>query len=145
MTNEETLCTFMDPAPRRGHPNNWWWLQTELGPGWDTWKPREIWTLDILREVEEKLDDRQWTRYEDLLCFNHPQGCNTRRKIHADVRQKLDALATAIGMPLLRWNGMKWLVDEKAVTGCFCGDVIPGACRGFGPEHEERMKDFLCR
>jgi hypothetical protein len=80
-----------------------------------------------------------------LLCFNHPQGCNTRRKIHADVRQKLDALATAIGMPLLRWNGMKWLVDEKAVTGCFCGDVIPGACRGFGPEHEERMKDFLCR
>ena len=145
MTIEETLCTFMDPAPQKGQQNQWWYLCDELGPGWDSWLPRECWDLDILWEIEEKLNDLQWRRYEDLFCFNHPWGCDTRRKLHAKVREKMDALATAISLPVLTWTGKEWVMDAHPTVGCFCGAVIPGACRGFGPDHDDRMKDFLQR
>jgi hypothetical protein len=104
-TLDEQLCAFMEPKPAREeygvHSYQFWTPRTMLGhpDQFDDWYPIRL-TFQLLWEIEDKLTDRQWTNYEDLLCFNHPQGCNTRRKIHARVDDKKKALAQAIGMPV---------------------------------------------
>ena len=101
MSNEETIiCTFMDPAPVRGQDNKWWWLCDELGPGWGGWKPRETWTLDILREVEGRLTDEQWAEYRGWFMVEHQMdGAKSpfgTYLLHATVEQKIKALAAVI-------------------------------------------------
>ena len=132
MTDEQIICTFMDPDPQRGFANDWWWLAEELGPGWDTWQTRENWPPEILQRVIDKLDPQQREQYD--------------RKYFSNITQQIEALARSIILqPILTWTGSEWLVDENPPKSCFCCAVIPGACRGFGPHHDINLLDFTCR
>ena len=64
MTDEELICSLMEPKPAHwAEPGTAteWWVRTELG-----WMPYPL-TLDALREVEERLTDEQWQRYAVTL------------------------------------------------------------------------------
>lgn len=108
MTNQEIICTFMEPRPSAGFATDtasiggWWRRYAGVGrsrPDWQSkpfngpWLPHVL-TLVELWEVEERLTDEQWEAYSLVLV---PSGDRfVRDRIHATPEQKINALAAIL-------------------------------------------------
>ena len=115
MTDGEVICAWMEPKPdtynaatamaaaKSGKDNPIWWVTD--GRTW-TLRPREL-DLDALWEVQDRLTDEQWERYEcEMLAQWTPEAIGltmhgeVRHYLHATAEQKIRALA-AILRPLV--------------------------------------------
>lgn len=114
MTNEEILCTFMEPKPTT-LPRDWaesvvawpdWWEEED-----GEWQPvfnfcQEFEKLGLLWEIEEQLTEQHRWEYFDalLVSLNHARfscGPDMWPLIHATSEQKIDALSIVLG-PLVQ-------------------------------------------
>jgi hypothetical protein len=103
MSDEETICSWMEPKPYDfTNDVNWWACRVTCGIYIFT--PRQL-DLDALHEVEGKLNWRQWRDYEMSLGeviersidpTMRPAGANVKDFIHATVQQKITALAAVL-------------------------------------------------
>ena len=98
----EAVAKFMEPAPERHTRSRdssggfWRWIGVDKGDRWEV--DRHGWTLDRLREIEERLTQMQAAEYDHLLYIGM---CRDREKLlwtwHADASRKTLALAAVIG------------------------------------------------
>ena len=104
LTDAEVISTFMEPLPERhtrsrDSEGGWWrWIGIGQGSHWEV-PVVGCFTLDRLREVEGRITELQWTKYEyelaDASIRRH--GCAlTQFFIHASADQKKQALAAVI-------------------------------------------------
>lgn len=85
MTDEEIICTFMEPLRDKWALPKWWhWAGGKR-------KLRDL-GLDALREVQARLTDEQWATYESQ--FN--SASTWRQLLHASTEQKIKALAAVL-------------------------------------------------
>lgn len=98
MSNEETICAFMEPKPRHKPVGcmkqyHWWIYRAMTHP---YWFPVPL-TLDRLHEVEERLTDEQWSNYANALVDTfHQRFPRFAEVIHATAAQKITALAAVL-------------------------------------------------
>lgn len=110
MSDEEVICSFMEPRPT-DPPENALEMQICGSPvlskgGFWVWiccyedgdVPKAIpisLTLDALHEVEARLTKEQWEQYASLMM--DPAGIqHTRFLLHASGEQKIKALAAVL-------------------------------------------------
>ena len=109
LTDEEVLCEFMEPknglpdlADFRGDfsPGGWW--ITDWHPlRKNKWLPRRQITLNECHEIEGRLTEDQWRKYETALSPMPVKlirlfGSITLSFIHADAQTKIKALAEVL-------------------------------------------------
>jgi hypothetical protein len=99
VSNEEIICTWMEPKPTmseamaEGWAFRWW--------GRDR-KPCRQLDLDALREVQERLTDEQWADYEDGILNQWSATADRYREstakfcLHATPEQKIAALGSVL-------------------------------------------------
>ncbi len=75
----------------------WWrWIGVGSGDHWEAQEYGDCYGLDRLREVEDRLTDKQWESYQYLLVQETHKGHTVRDLIHLDAKQKLTALVTVL-------------------------------------------------
>lgn len=111
------ICEWMQEKPKDGHGprvetpemvGHWWYYNYSTRPViatephgrrefvW-TWHANESLTLDDLHQVEERLSDKQWDRYDRLLGRISRSGLTPHfGYIHASAEQKSIALAAVL-------------------------------------------------
>jgi hypothetical protein len=111
LTDEEVLATFMEPKPTFSDDpgivseDGWWWMGT------GGWEPLSD-SLDDCHNVEARLTDTQWAKYERQFfrgCQVVTETCercgkktirrrpiSMRRILHADAPTKIAALAQVL-------------------------------------------------
>ncbi len=107
MTDEEIICTFMEPRPNPNNPaSRWWRYISKTGGGWRIEGPAKL-DLDALREVQAGLTEEQWRVYESRLVggvwdqmgnpYQQQNQYRLNMKIaHATAEQKTAALAAVL-------------------------------------------------
>lgn len=94
MTDAEVICAWMEPRPgsaAEAYNSRWW-----NGSPWTELRPFNL-TLDALREVESRLSEAQWDRYEALaLKWRYEYSSSYRAALHASAEQKIKALAAVL-------------------------------------------------
>lgn len=119
LMDAEVVCEFMEPRRIEGR---WWthgkhvaevgpevWHRNACGPlrttiTTDCMVPRhDLLTLDALHEVEARLSDGQWEKYNELMLGFSPQRIHPRFDhsdakglLHATAEQKVRALAATL-------------------------------------------------
>jgi hypothetical protein len=103
LSDEEVLATFMETKPNGGgrRGSHWWWYRSGLNSG-AGWRPRSL-DLDALHEVEARLTDEQWDKYQrglSVYCGSELRAgdvrASIRQMIHALPVQKIRALAAVL-------------------------------------------------
>lgn len=95
MTDDETICNFMEPNAEALATDDLHWhgIVSKPGGGWRISGPRTL-DLDALWEVEELLTDEQWDAYQQLML---PIRTGRRyRSGHATAEQKIKAIAKVL-------------------------------------------------
>ncbi len=105
MSDEEVICTFMEPRPERGQtfpiegplPHPLWWSHMDRE---GNWHPASLGSLDALHKVQAGLTDEQWRRYDDEMLLTLPRDSFEweirKAYIHADVPAKIKTLAAVL-------------------------------------------------
>lgn len=102
-SDEETICEWMQPKPvrvwsRDSGGREWWSAVWSSETGWQ-FHPILL-TLDALWEVEERLTEEQWRKYESMSVGWWSDGpkiiSGFRAAVHATTEQKIAALAQVI-------------------------------------------------
>jgi hypothetical protein len=95
LTDEEVICTRMDPGREEGE----WWVEKNFAPCFGnshTICPQAL-TLDRLHEVEKQLTEEQWWAYElELSRVVRHMGSTALGFIHASAAQKIKAQAIVL-------------------------------------------------
>jgi hypothetical protein len=97
MTDEEIICTWMEPKPKGGigYENRWWTVPNN--PGMRV-SPVYL-TLNILHKVEARLTDEQAWRYDEALAEgmkSQPERGSSIFVWHADAPTRIKALAQVL-------------------------------------------------
>lgn len=104
MSNEELICTFMEPnppAPEQAYqqsPIGWWVCRFSVMGQRLIWLTGDkVYSLDGLHEVEAKLSAEQQGRYLDVLVPDAMAKVGwIWRSVHASAEQKIQALAEVL-------------------------------------------------
>lgn len=104
MTPAEIICQFMEPKPSMppwkllGRSALGWWVASSDEDD-AFWLPRQL-DLGLLWEVEDRLTDEQWWKYESTLAGSgaavRPLLEMVKAHIHATPAQKMAALAKVL-------------------------------------------------
>jgi hypothetical protein len=101
MTNEEIICTFMEPRPECApidicDESEWWVAGQDKETLVLVWRPASL-TLDRLREVEARLSEDRWREYARYMDSITGDGLDrVQDLLHASAEQKIEFLAEVL-------------------------------------------------
>ncbi len=110
LSDAEVICTWMEPKPSLNggpvsdchkSPREWWAAAPREGRERSVlysrkWAPCRL-TLDALHEVEARLTEEQWRRYQHVLALPDGEEALTNcQLIHASAVWKIRALAATL-------------------------------------------------